>query len=58
MDMRTRTTRARHDTAHYRSLITQARGLIYAQNYTVNSKLVDDILRDESLVPTKVCLYS
>lgn len=52
--MRNRSRRARHDDVHYRSKITQARGLIYKQNYTVNSEYVEAILKDQSLVPTRV----
>ncbi|KAF7432593.1 hypothetical protein PC9H_004535 [Pleurotus ostreatus] len=33
--------------------VSKARKLIYKQGYTVNSKLVDDLLKSESLVPTE-----
>lgn len=58
LDMRARLRQARHDDVHYRSKITQARGLIYKQNYTVNSEYVEDVLKDQSLVPTRVSLPS
>lgn len=56
--MQNRSRQARHDDVHYRSKITQARGLIYKQNYTVNSDYVEDILKNQSLVPTRVSLPS
>ncbi len=47
---------ARVDTLQYRVKIASARDIIYKQNRTVDSKFVNDILKNESLVPTEVRL--
>jgi hypothetical protein len=54
-DMKEHMTRARADDARRRNLIKSAREIIYAKNYMVDSKAVETILKDESLVPTMVC---
>ena len=54
-DMKERMTRARADDARRRNLIKNAREIIYVKNYMVDSKAVERILKDESLVPMMVC---
>ena len=44
----------RKDTQERRNKIVAARRLIYDQNYVVDTPQVDTLLKDESLVPTKV----
>ena len=47
---------ARKDNLSYRTNISSAREMIYQKNYSVTSKPVDDVLKDESLVPIEVHL--
>jgi hypothetical protein len=47
---------ARVDDTKRRSHIKAAREAIYMQNYTIDSKAVEDLLREDSLVPTAVCI--
>lgn len=54
MDMRRRKTKARHDDESYREKIRKARALIYDDKLAVNGKRIDNLLKDQSLVPTKV----
>ena len=55
-DQRQRVTLARKDTLQYRVKISNARDIIYDQNRTVDSNFVDNVLKEESLVPTEVLL--
>ncbi len=55
-DQRQRVSLAREDNLQYRVKISNAREIIYAQNRTVDSNFVDNILFPESLVPTEVFL--
>ena len=45
---------ARRDTQERRNKIVAARRLIYEQNYVVDTPQVEALLKEESLVPTKV----
>ena len=45
---------ARVDNLRYRSTISDARNKIYEQNCAVDSTMVDDLLKNESWVPTEV----
>ena len=47
---------ARTDTQERRDKIVAARQLIYEKNYVVNTPQVEALLKEESLVPTKVSL--
>lgn len=44
----------RRDTQERRNKIVAARRLIYEQNYVVDTPQVEALLKEESLVPTKV----
>lgn len=55
-DMEDRQRLARHNTAERQAKVLQARSLIYDQGYAVNSAKVDELLKNESLVPTIVSL--
>lgn len=57
-DMKQRQDGKRVDSCALHMKIAKARKLIYQQGYVVNSKLVDDLLKPESLVPTEVCMTS
>ena len=46
---------SRSDTAHCHEKITSARKLIYKKHYAVDGMQVEELLKDESLVPTTVC---
>ncbi|KAF8834077.1 hypothetical protein BDN67DRAFT_992731 [Paxillus ammoniavirescens] len=50
-DMLRRELLACNDTQECRDKVSNARKLIYEQNYAVDSKVVEDILKNESLVP-------
>jgi len=39
------------------NLIQAAREAIYLKNYAVDSDVVEKLLREESLVPTAVCVF-
>jgi hypothetical protein len=54
-DMKQRMTLARTDGVRRRNLIKNAREIIYAKNFAVDTKVVKRLLFDESLVPTMVC---
>ena len=43
------------DTAHRREKIMSAHKLIYEKHYAVDGMQVEELLKDESLVPTTVC---
>lgn len=45
---------ARKDDEERREKVLDARALIYEDGYVVNAQKVDEILKDESLVPTVV----
>lgn len=44
----------RVDTKERQDAVQKARNIIYEDGYVVNSTLVDNILKDQSLVPTVV----
>ncbi len=54
LDARQRIKLARVDNLHFRSTISDAREKIYKQNCAVDSTMVDDLLKNESFVPTEV----
>ena len=54
-DMAQRMSLARVDDTKRRSRIRAAREAIYAKNHTIDSKAVENLLREDSLVPTAVC---
>ena len=54
-DKKQRKSLARVDTLQYQVNVSSARKIIYQDNRMVQSKLVDDILKTKSLVPTEVC---
>ena len=49
-------TMARIDNATRRNKVYAARRLIYEKQYRVNATAIEDLLKDQSLVPTAVCL--
>ena len=53
-DMSQRKTSARVDDEDRRHRVMAARRAIYEKNYTVNSKAVNRLLQEDSLVPTTV----
>lgn len=53
-DMLQRVQLARIDDAARRSKVASARRLIYEKNYAVSGTVVDNLLKEESLVPTSV----
>lgn len=57
-DIIQRKTLARVDDANRRSRIAAARENIYEKNYAVHSAVVENLLREDSLVPTAVCITS
>ena len=52
--MAQRSTLLRQDDVKRRSRIEAARKIIYEMGHMVNSKAVEDLLQEESLVPTVV----
>jgi hypothetical protein len=54
LDMKQRRTLARVDDENRRSKVDLARDIIYNRNFAVNSKHVEALLKEESLVPTAV----
>ena len=54
-DMKVRK-RVREDDTTRQDKIKLSRKFIYEQGYVVNSKAVENLLKDESLVPTMVCI--
>ena len=57
-DKRQRKSLARVDNLQYQVKISSARDIIYQNNRKVDSKLVQNFLKPQSLVPTEVCIYS
>jgi hypothetical protein len=53
-DMMQRVTLARIDGVNRRSRVAAARKCIYEKNYAVNSRVVENLLQEDSLVPTAV----
>lgn len=53
-DMQQRETLRRMNDEVNRSIISKAREYIYEKNYAVNSEVVEDLLKEQSLVPTVV----
>lgn len=53
-DQKIRVTHQRVDDEVRQSKVQQARDLVYTEGYVVTSQRVEEILKDESLVPTKV----
>lgn len=54
LDMKQRQTLARIDGLDRRNKIKMARSIIYNQDYAVGNDASEEILKDQSLVPTKV----
>jgi hypothetical protein len=54
LDMRQRLSLARVDNDARKRKIQTARQIIHEKNYAVNSEAVENLLKDESLVPTSV----
>jgi hypothetical protein len=57
-DLVQRETLVRVDDANHQNCIVAARESIYKRNYAINSTAVENLLREDSLVPTVVCIYS
>ena len=53
-DMRRRQQLVRTDDDSRREKVLRARELIYERNYAVNTPKIEELLRDQSLVPTTV----
>jgi hypothetical protein len=53
-DMEERTSLARFDNNHRKWMVATARSIIYEKNYAVNREAVENILKEQSLVPTSV----
>lgn len=53
-DMKQRKSRARVDDAHRQRRVAAARRIIYEKNYAVKSEAVENLLKEESLVPVAV----
>ena len=53
-DMKQHLTLAQMDDARRYSRIQAAQEAVYLKNYAINSKAVEDLLHEESLVPAKV----
>jgi hypothetical protein len=56
-DMMQRRSLVRVDNAQRRSRVKAAREAIYSNNQTINSVAVENLLRDDSLVPTAVGVF-
>ena len=54
-DLRQRILLSRSDTTQRREKVVSARKLIYERHYAVDATHVEELLKDESLVPTVVC---
>jgi hypothetical protein len=54
VDMQQRKTLARVDDVNRRNRVAAAREIIYEKKYAVNSAAVENLLREDSLVPTMV----
>ena len=57
-DMAQRRTLARIDDVKRRNRVETAREKIYEKGYVVGSRVVEDLLQEDSLVPTAVCAFS
>jgi hypothetical protein len=55
-DMTQRVTMARVDDASRQGKVYAARRLIYKKQYRINGAAIEDLLKEQSLVPTAVCL--
>jgi hypothetical protein len=55
-DMTQRGTMARVDDASRQGKVYAARRLIYEKQYRINGVAIEDLLKEQSLVPTAVCL--
>lgn len=53
-DMRQRVRLARTDDSERKAKVSSARRIIYEENYAVNSKPVELLLKGDSLVPVSV----
>jgi hypothetical protein len=56
--MAQRETLARIDNVNRRSRVAAARESIYEKNYSVNSVAVENLLKNDSLVPTAVRTFN
>lgn len=56
-DMAQRRALARMDDVKRRARIETAREKIYEKGYVVDSRAVEDLLQEDSLVPTAVCAF-
>jgi hypothetical protein len=56
-DMAHRMSLARVDNLERRGRIKAAREIIYVKGYKIDSKAVEDLLRQDSLVPTAASVY-
>ena len=56
-DMQQRQALARVDTEEQQSKVAAARHLIYQEHYVVDTPQVEALLKEESLVPTKVLYF-
>lgn len=57
-DRQQRRTRSRVDTLQRRAKVTSARKLLYDGGYRVGSSAVENILKEDSLVPNQVKLLA
>jgi len=57
-DMEIRRTQARCDDEDRQKKVEKACEFIYEKGYVVSSSHVEDLLKEESLVPTEACLFS
>jgi hypothetical protein len=57
-DMTQRISLARTDNIPRRSRVEAARKAIYVQNFAINSVVVENLLKEDSLVPTAVSCFS
>jgi hypothetical protein len=55
-DMAQRMSLARVDDMKRRSRVKATREVIYVKNCTIDSKAVENLLQEDSLVPTAVCV--
>ena len=56
-DMAQHGTLARMDDVKHRAHIETAHEKIYEKGYVVDSRAVEDLLQEDSLVPTAVCAF-
>jgi hypothetical protein len=57
-DLAQRRTLARVDDVKQHNRVATAHEKIYGKGYVVNSMAVEDLLEEDSLVPTAVCAFS